>query len=67
MLEHKEELGFVISMFKVAITKSGLILNQEYQKYLITGVTQGIAYSKGKKAERPSQSKQYGVYLWVCI
>lgn len=53
MLEHKEELGFVISMFKVAITKSGFILNQEYHEYLITGVTQGIAYSKGKRQRDP--------------
>lgn len=29
MLEHKEELDFIISMFKVVITKSGFMLNQE--------------------------------------
>lgn len=29
MLEHKEELDFIISMFKVVITKYGFMLNQE--------------------------------------
>lgn len=53
MLEHKEELGFIISMFKVAVTKYGFMLNQEQQKYLITGVTQGIACSKGKRQRDP--------------
>lgn len=69
MLEHKEELGFIISMFKVAITKYGFMLNQEQQKYLMAGTARGIARSKGKRQRDPfrannKQSLFTGLRLW---
>lgn len=68
MLEHKEELGFVISMFKVAITKYGFTLNQEQQKYPIAGVTQGSARSEGGRQRDPFQANNnQSLFTGLCL
>lgn len=68
MLEHKEELGFVISMFKVAITKYGFTLNQEQQKYRIAGVTQGSARSEGGRQRDPFRANNnQSLFTGLCL
>lgn len=65
MLEHKEELDFVISMFRVAITAYGSVLNPEQQKYRITRVTR-VGCSMGLRETLSEQREWVWVYVWVC-